>query len=174
MDLKKRRSFFILSIIVVVALFLALGIFLARKSEHADKDYVWSATVGPRGENLLFRGAYIDDIKKNLPSLIEALNRYVGDVEARRSSQAGDPAALPKIRFQGLEEGILRVDVQNDDYLTQRMGSFGADEFLAVATFTLTEYGGVRAVRFDFREGDHAAPGVYTRASFSKHWKISR
>jgi hypothetical protein len=40
--------------------------------------------------------------------------------------------------------------------------------FLAEATFALTEIEGIKAVNFNFQEGDHAAPGTYTRNDFDK------
>jgi hypothetical protein len=69
---------------------------------------------------------------------------------------------------------VVNVEVINDEYLTQRMGSTGADEFLAVATFTLTEYDHIKFVNFIFELGDHASPGLYSREYFLKNWKVAR
>ncbi len=73
-------------------------------------------------------------------------------------------------------EIILEVDrVSNDtlyltitdaQYLTQQMGSSGAQMYLLEATYAYTELPGINAVHFGFEEGDHAAPGAYTREKF--------
>jgi hypothetical protein len=39
-----------------------------------------------------------------------------------------------------VSEQVVNVEAINDEDLTQRIGSTGAEEFLAAATFTLTEY----------------------------------
>jgi len=54
------------------------------------------------------------------------------------------------------------------------MGSTGAEEFLAAATFTLTEYDNIKAVNFIFEGGDHAEPGIYSRETFLNNWKIRK
>lgn len=60
------------------------------------------------------------------------------------------------------------VKIDSAHYLTSRMGSAGAREYMAIATFTLTEAAGTNYVSFDFEEGDHAGPGVYDRLFFQK------
>lgn len=62
----------------------------------------------------------------------------------------------------------LFVQIDSAHYLTSRMGSAGAREYMAIATFTLTEAAGTNYVSFDFEEGDHAGPGVYDRLYFQK------
>jgi len=60
------------------------------------------------------------------------------------------------------------------EHLTQRMGSTGAEHFLATATFTLIEYDSIKFVNFIFEEGDHAKPGLYSRESFIGNWTIKQ
>lgn len=59
---------------------------------------------------------------------------------------------------------FVKIDDANN--LTQGMGSTGAESYLAELTFSLTELKGIKAVDVDFKEGDHAMPGVYTRNDF--------
>ena len=54
------------------------------------------------------------------------------------------------------------------------MGTSGAQNYLAATTYSLTEATGVRGVDFIFPEGDHAAPGVYTRESFKDYTVVAR
>lgn len=76
------------------------------------------------------------------------------------------------MKLKEIKEHTASVEVINAEFLTQRMGSAGADEFLAVATYTLTEHKDIQVVNFIFEEGDHAVPGPYTRRYFLKNWKI--
>lgn len=57
----------------------------------------------------------------------------------------------------------LFVAIKESTFLTQQMGSAGADAYMSVATYTLTEPENVNYVHFDFIEGDHARPGIYSR-----------
>jgi len=72
-------------------------------------------------------------------------------------------------------EKLVLLKISNDTaylkipeatHLTQQMGSTGAQLYLAQVIYNLTEIPGIRFVNLDFEEGDHAAPGTYTRESF--------
>jgi hypothetical protein len=80
---------------------------------------------------------------------------------------------LPRLLIQGLDHTTVRVLVENGGYLTQRMGSSGAEDYLAAATYTMTECPVITAVDFDFPQGDHASPGIYTRMSFTDYRTVS-
>lgn len=60
----------------------------------------------------------------------------------------------------------IYLNIRNSDYLTQRVGSSGAENFLATTTYSLTEVKGIRFVNFKFKSGDHATPGTYSREDF--------
>jgi hypothetical protein len=59
------------------------------------------------------------------------------------------------------------VRIPDAGYLTQQMGSAGAESYLAEITYSLTSIKGITAVNFEFTEGDHASPGTYTRENFA-------
>lgn len=59
------------------------------------------------------------------------------------------------------------VRIADASYLTQQMGSAGAEAYMAEVTFSLTSIKGITQVDFNFQEGDHAGPGVYTRENFA-------
>ncbi len=67
------------------------------------------------------------------------------------------------LKYVKLSGDTLFVKIDNSTFLTQQMGTMGADAYLSVATFTLTELDYVNTVHFDFKEGDHAIPGLYSR-----------
>lgn len=58
-----------------------------------------------------------------------------------------------------VEHGAAFVQIINAEYLTQRMGSSGAQDYLASVTYTLTENKQIKKVNFFFEEGDQAVPG---------------
>jgi hypothetical protein len=76
----------------------------------------------------------------------------------------------PQIKIEAvLREGNKAiVSIKDATYLTQELGSTGAQAFLAEATYSLTEVEGIEAVEFRFEPGDHATPGIFTRSSFEK------
>lgn len=59
------------------------------------------------------------------------------------------------------------INIDNSHYLTQQMGTTGADEYLAKLTFTVTELKGINFVNLHFLEGDNAVPGTYERTDFN-------
>jgi hypothetical protein len=65
--------------------------------------------------------------------------------------------------FSEIQGDTLFVTIPESTMLTQQMGTTGADEYLSVATFTLTEVETINYVHFEFIEGDHARPGTYNR-----------
>jgi hypothetical protein len=70
------------------------------------------------------------------------------------------------ISFSRIAHDTLFIAIKDPEYLTQKMGSAGAFEFMISTTFTLTEMRGIEYVSFDFEEGDHASPGNYSRKYF--------
>lgn len=60
----------------------------------------------------------------------------------------------------------IHVKIDDATYLSENLGSAGSKTYMAEVTFALTEIPGIKAVNFVFKEGDHASPGVYTRADF--------
>lgn len=73
-----------------------------------------------------------------------------------------------KLEFKKISNDTLYVAIPQSDYLTQQMGSSGSSEYIASATFNLTELKGIRFVNYDFQEGDHLSPGTFKRESFKE------
>lgn len=74
----------------------------------------------------------------------------------------------PEIRIGAVSrnEDTAIVEIKDANFLTEEMGSAGARAFLAEATYSLTEVEGIKAVDFRFKAGNHATPGLLSRASF--------
>src|SRR5690554_2719823 len=60
------------------------------------------------------------------------------------------------------------LDVYIDDaiYLTQNIGTAGANAYMAEATFAFTTLDSIKTVNFIFEAGDHASPRTYQRSDF--------
>jgi hypothetical protein len=78
-------------------------------------------------------------------------------------------AGLPKIRLQKIEKQTAQIAILNDQYLSEKMGSSGAQDYLASVTYTLTENPGIKAIYFIFHAGEHAMPGIYRRENFTDY-----
>ncbi len=140
--------------------------------DYQDGGYVWNARIGVKDGDWLVRGEKIDEIRHDINKLIFAFNRSDKNPEYFRSQDATQSDAPPKLKWIEQGKGIVTVEVINAWYLTQRMGTTGADAFMATAVYTLTEHETVDAVHFVFPKGDHALPGVYSRDIFRNRWRI--
>jgi hypothetical protein len=61
----------------------------------------------------------------------------------------------------------IYIRIADANYLTQQMGSSGAEAYLAELVYNCTEIPGIRYVNLAFEEGDHAQPGTYKREDFN-------
>ena len=71
-----------------------------------------------------------------------------------------------KLEAEKMVNDTLLLRINNGKYFTQQMGSTGPEMFLKELVYNLTELKSIHYVRVKFPEGDHARPGVYTRADF--------
>lgn len=68
-----------------------------------------------------------------------------------------------------ISHDTIYVHIPNSEMLTERIGSTGAEMFMASTTYSLTELKGIHFVNYDFVEGEHAAPGAYDRDNFKNY-----
>ena len=171
---KMKKKTLIYVVILIVAVFVIIfDIKLRSDKDYEKKAYTWYSELGTNSGNLLVRGAKVDEIRNDIHKLVFALNESEKDPEAFRTAKDKEPKDPPKLKLIDIKGQVVNVEVINDEYLTQRMGSAGAEEFLVIATFTLTEYDHIKFVNFKFQAGDHAIPGFYSRDHFLKTWKIA-
>jgi hypothetical protein len=85
-------------------------------------------------------------------------DRLVGELNAlfKRSH-------LPRVILTSIKGHTAYVRISGERQLTQQMGSTGATGYIQVVTYTLTSLPAIRDVDFDFKAGDHAVPGRYSR-----------
>jgi len=170
MNNKKAITYITIAAVTVILIILLINV--TGKKYYESNDYTWNTVVGSKDGDVLIRGKKIDKIKKDINKLINALNKSEKDPETFRTPADKEPIDPPKLKLKGIKGQVVEVEVINDEHLTQRMGSTGAEEFLASATFTLTEYDKIKFVNFIFEGGDHAEPGLYSREYFLKNWNI--
>jgi hypothetical protein len=76
--------------------------------------------------------------------------------------------------FVKIAHDTIFVKVKDSNYLTQSCGTTGAEYFLQMATFTLTELKGIKYVDIDFMEGDHCSPGTFSRKYFIDQYNSTK
>ena len=102
------------------------------------------------------RGSQLDSFPKTPKQLIDCLNTL----------------HKTQIRLIRIESDTMFVRFEGADYAIEQSGSFGAEEFLARATFTLTEIPGISFIHYNFEEGSHMVPGYYDRNSFGNYMLV--
>ena len=70
------------------------------------------------------------------------------------------------LEFVKISHDTIFVAIKNSVYLTQQMGTCGANQYIISTTFALTELKNIKNVAFDFEPGDHAWPGINNRESY--------
>jgi len=70
------------------------------------------------------------------------------------------------IRVGDKRNDTLDVFIDDASYLTQNIGTAGANAYMAEATFAFTTLDSIKTVNFIFEAGDHASPGAYQRSDF--------
>jgi hypothetical protein len=158
-----------LAVAFIGAIFIVISVLKKNEAVVYNENYIWHAEVDPSGFDMLVRGDQIDRIRKDVHKLINALNKTEKESESSRTEGDAMKTELPQVRLQKIEHRTADVEIVNDQYLTENMGSEGAQDYLAEVTFTLTENPDIAAVNFIFNAGDHAMPGLYTRESFASY-----
>ncbi len=74
-----------------------------------------------------------------------------------------------QVLFLGASGDTAFVSIPDSQVLTRQMGTAGAQSFMISATYSFTELKGITHVSFDFAEGDHAIPGVYSRKAWQEY-----
>ncbi len=67
-----------------------------------------------------------------------------------------------------ISHDTMYVNIPDSKALSENMGNTGAQNYMASATYTLTELKNVKFVNFNMKEGDHAGPGVLSRNDFKR------
>lgn len=114
---------------------------------------IWTVINEDSGKEKLSRP---ENVKLNTFSsshLIQLLNENFADIH------------LDLIK---ISHDTIYVKIPDSKKLTQGLGDSGAENYLASATYTLTELKNIKFVNFEMEAGDHAEPGVYSREDFKR------
>lgn len=84
-------------------------------------------------------------------NIIQMLNKMYPEIKLHYTKVSGD---------------TIFVKINKSSYLTLQIGSSGAETYMAEVTYNLTEINRINFVDIQFTEGDHAAPGTYSRTDF--------
>lgn len=129
----------------------SVGTVIDSAGLHADSHYFWAADFDGKNGLLMKRVRPVSKDSLTTQNVIGMLNEIYPDI----------PLELVKTSHDSI---FIRIVKSN--YLTQQTGSSGAEAYLAEATYNLTEISGVNFVNFQFKQGDHATPGTYSRTDF--------
>lgn len=117
-----------------------------------DDHYYWEVSYEQKRGMRFVKSFPISPDSLNTNSIIDKLNFNYPEIKAEPLYLSSD---------------TLFLKISNAKYLTQQMGSTGAQAYLGELTYNLTEIPGVHYIDLQFAEGDHANPGTYSRTDFS-------
>jgi hypothetical protein len=122
---------------------------LAFGQNTNDTLYFWNVD----NEHSTRTKVLVDDIDNpNVQAIINGINMVYPDVLMQFVKTASD---------------TLYITIPQSEKLTQQMGSAGAAQYFATACINLFEIKAINYINFDFKEGDHAKPGIFGRGQFA-------
>lgn len=116
-----------------------------------DSHYFWTAELDQKLGLVMKKSVPVSNDSLNASNMIHMLNKEYPEVQIEFIKASGD---------------TIFTRIRKSTYLTQQMGSSGADAYLAEATYNLSEITGINYVDIRFKEGDHAQPGIFSRTDF--------
>jgi hypothetical protein len=116
--------------------------------------YVWEVNFEnkTKKKNPYFKKEYL-----YIDTLIKGLNELYPDIK------------LEKIKISG---DTLYTVVKNSQYLAEKVGSTGAEAWIAETVINLTAAKGIKYVSIDFDAGTHAAPDVWSIDDYANYKEI--
>lgn len=91
---------------------------------------------------------------RNADSLIKGLNELYENVLLQKEKISGD---------------TIFTYITNSQYLTNQMGSTGAEVYIADVVLNLAEVSGIKYISINMKEGSHAQSGIWTKQNFEKY-----
>lgn len=116
-----------------------------------DSHYFWSSDLDQKKGLIMIRNRTIPADSLTVANMIQLLNNLYPEIQLHYTKVSNDS---------------MFISINKSTYLTEQIGSSGADAYLAEVTYNLTEIKGVNFVDIRFRAGDHASPATYSRTDF--------
>ena len=110
--------------------------------------YVWDVNMEKK---TLKKNPALTTVSVNVDSVINGLNMQYEDILLEKTA---------------IKKDTLKLRIRDSDFLTNQMGSSGPDQYLSQAVINLTSVPGIKYVQIDFKEGNHASPGTWSRKDF--------
>lgn len=119
-----------------------------------SKLYVWKSSPDyTKAKNPEFSNNLL-----NADSLIKGLN------------ELNENVLLEKIKISG---DTIYTEIKNSQFLTESLGSTGAEMYVADVVLNLTEVPGIKYVNIQLVEGSHMQPGTWAKDNFKKFKPIN-
>ena len=118
-----------------------------------DTIIAWDCSADEKQRKRIF------SIKDSVPfaqAFINGINKTYGEI---------------KMNMDRISSDTLYVTFEKPEWLTDRAGNSGAEQYLSFATLNLLETKAVHYVTYVFPPGAHARPATWTIADFSD-WKL--
>ncbi|MGK6349882.1 hypothetical protein [Parapedobacter sp. DT-150] len=150
------------SLRLLAAAIIMMMAYSCRNETREDAEEIAKDAVSPSLPYIAFFDAQSEQLeaRKN-----PAFDHSLLNVDALTQALITNyPEITPKVAK--IANDTLYLEITDAQYLTQQMGSSGAQMYLLEATYAYTELTDINAVHFSFKEGDHASPGTFTRAHF--------
>lgn len=118
-----------------------------------NRSLIWTVDNDNKGEEKLKKPETVMPETLSSSQLINLLNENFPEIH---------------LDLLKISHDTMYVDIPDSKRLSRGIGSTGAENYLASATFTLTELKNVKFVNFKFAPGEHAEPGTYDREDFKR------
>jgi hypothetical protein len=118
---------------------------------NKDTHYFWFADFTGKKGFTMVRNRPIPVDSLTAGQIIQSLNELYPEI---------------RLSFVAVSNDSIFLHINNSNYLTNNTGSSGAEAYLAEVTYNLTELKGISFVHVDFKRGNHATPGTYSRTDF--------
>ena len=119
-----------------------------------SKLYVWKSSF----DYTKSKNPELQTVILNVDSLIKGLN------------ELNENIVLEKIKMSG---DTIYTEVKDSEYLTEALGTTGAEMYLADVVLNLTEIPGIKFVNISLKEGSHMQPGTWSSNNFSKYKSVN-
>ena len=123
-----------------------------KEKKGLQKELSKLKEINQKYENLLISEPKLKSRLNQLISIRQTINEY----NAEKNH-------FPKVILSKIDNRIVYIKVNDEELLTQRMGTYGASEYMKEVQNTITAVEGIDCVYFDIEEGDHAFPGKYCK-----------
>lgn len=127
-------------------------------------------TITVDTNSLKFFAWYIDFYKKRKTRNQYFKREWLNVDSLIRGLNAGYPQIkLDKVKMSG---DTLYTKIDDSEYLGERIGSDGAQAYIANAVINLTSLKEIKFLKIDFEDGSHISPGTWSAKDFKEYKEI--